>query len=279
MPIYPRSVQNRLRPSQTDVREYKEMIQSTTIDLREHLHDIDEEINHTSDDKECQDIVIDEVAMKSERDCTIRCLEICMRVDIVLEEQKYFMESGKLSSTASDSARPASQDILADSLQSCRANTKSANTELMRRLQYLGNRLGPDTADPARAASFDPSERQRMAEEFESIRQCLNICMQASEEAEKVRVNIVEDITTAEDSRQVLVSTVGDLITARRVDAGARSLQCIGQMSDETLQQMSRAHGVPPAEVARSLIESRHAVPDVHKQFGRTLGSNNVRTL
>jgi hypothetical protein len=118
-----------------------------------------------------------------------------------------------------------------------------------------------------------------MAEEFESIRQCLNICMHASEEAEKVRVNIVEDITTAEDSRQVLVSTIGDLITARRVDAGARSLQCIGQMSDETLQQLSRAHGIPPAEVARPLTEFRNAAPDVHKKFGRTLGSNNVRTL
>lgn len=255
------------------------MIQSTTIDLREHLRDIDQEINHTSDYKTCQDIAVDEAAIKLERDCTIRCLEICTQVDIVLEEQKHFMESGKLSSTASGSAPLASQDILANSLQSCRSNIKSANTELMRRLQYLSTRLGSDTVNPARTASFDSSERQRMAEEFESICQCLNICLQASEEAEKVRVNIVEDITTAEDSQQVLVSTVGDLITARRVDAGARSLQCIGQMSDETLQQMSRAHGISPAEVVRPSTESRNAVPEVREEFGRTLGSNNVRTL
>lgn len=255
------------------------MIQSTTLDLQEHLHDIDQKINHTSDDKTCQDIAIDEVVMKSERECTIKCLEICTQVDIVLEEQKHFMESGKLSTTASGSGPLASQDILANSLQSCRSNIKLANTELMRRLQYLSTRLDSDTVDPARAASSDPSETQRMAEEFESIRQCLNICMQASEEAEKVRVNIVEDITTAEDSRQVLVSTVGDLITARRVDAGARSLQCIGQMSDETLQQMSRAHGIPPAGVARSPTPSRNTAPEVHEKFGRTLGSNNVRTL
>lgn len=261
------------------MREYKEMIQSTTIDLQEHLHDIDEEMHHTLDVKECQDMVIDEVTMKSERDCTIRCLEICMQVDTVLEEQRYFVDSGNLSSLASRGAHPASQEILADSLQSCRSNIKSANAELMKRLQCLSTRLGSDTADPARAASIDPPERQRMAEEFQSIRQCLNICMQASEEAEKVRVNIAEDITTAEDSQQVLVSTVRDLIAARRVDAGARSLQCIGQMSDETLQQMSRAHGVSRAELARPLTESRHAVPNVQKHFGRTLGSNNVRTL
>lgn len=91
---------------------------------------------------------------------------------------------------------------------------------------------------------------------------CLEICMQ---------VNIVEDITTAEDSRQVLISFVGDLTTARRVDVGSRSLQYNGQMSDGTLQQMSRAHGIPPAEVAWSLTDFRNAVPDVRKKFGRTI--------
>jgi hypothetical protein len=262
------------------VHEYKEMIQSTTIDLREHLQNIDEEMHNTSDTKECQDHVIDEIAMQSERDCTIRCLEICMHVDTVLEEQKLFVDSGKLSSTTSGSARSAPQNIMEKSLQSCRTNIQSANVELMKRLQYLTTRLGSISAgDPLRATTADPSEHKRMAEEFESIRQCLNICMQASEEAEKIRVNIVEDVTTAEDSRQVLVSTVGDLITARRVSAGARSLQCIGQMSDETLQQISRTHGVLPVEVARPPTESQHTGSDIYKQFGRTLGSNNVRTL
>jgi hypothetical protein len=153
--------------------------------------------------------------MKSGRDCTIRCLEICMQVNIVLKEQKHFMESGKPSSTASGNSRLGSQDILANSLPSCQSDIKSASTELMRRMRYLSTRLGSDTVDPARGASFDPSERQRMAEVFESIHQCLKICMQASEKSERARVNIVEEITTAEDSWQVLASTVGDLITAR----------------------------------------------------------------
>jgi hypothetical protein len=119
-----------------------------------------------------------------------------------------------------------------------------------------------------------------MAEELESIRQCLNICMQASEEeAEKARVYILKGVTSAEDSRQVLVSIVGDLIAAHRVSAGARSLQCIEQMSDETLQQVTRTHDVPPIEVARPPTEYRRAASDSQKQFGRTLGSNNVRTF
>lgn len=255
------------------------MIQSTTVDLQEHLHNIDEAMHGRSDATACRDLIVDEIAMQSERDCTIRCLEICLHVDTVLEEQKLLTNSGKLGSLASGSTHLAPQSIVETSLQSCRSNMQSANTVLMKRLQYLSTRLGSGQADPPRAASTDPSEHERMAEEFESIRQCLNICMQASEEAEKVRVNIVEDVTTAEDSRQVLVSTIGDLITARRVNAGARSLQCIGQMSDETLQQISRTYVVPPAEVARPPTGSPHAASDSYKQPGRTLGSYNVRTL
>ena len=211
------------------------MIQSTTTDLQEHLHIIDDEMHNVSIDRGYQSPVVDDMAMQSERDCTMRCLEICMRVDAVIEEQKLSMNSGKLDPTASGSSDPAPQRVVMDSLQSCKSNIQSANAELMKPLQYLSARLCFGLTDPHRAVSSEPSEHERMAEEFESIRQCLSICMQASEEAEKVRVNIVEDFTTAEDSRQVLVSTVGDLITARRVNAGARSLQCIGQMSNETL--------------------------------------------
>ena len=255
------------------------MIQSTTTDLQEHLRNIDDEMHNVSIGKEYQSPVIDDRAMQSERDCTMRCLEICMRVDAVIEEQKLSLNNGKLDPTASGSSDPAPQTVVMDSLQSCKFNIQSANAELMKRLQYLSARLGYGTTDPLRAAPSDPSEHERMAEEFESIRQCLNICMQASEEAEKVRVNIVEDVTTAEDSRQILVSTVGDLITARRVNAGARSLQCIGQMSDETLQHMSRTHGTPETGIAAPTTESTHVNLNNSTQTGRTLGSSNVRTL
>lgn len=257
------------------------MIDSTTIDLQEHLHNIEEEMHSTSDIKRSRDFTIDEVAMRSERDCTIQCLDICTHVATVVEEQKALMDGSNLGSTASGGSKTSVNshsrpyNIVEDSLQSCKSNIQSANAQLSKRLQHLSARLNSFSAHPLQANS----EHERMAEELESIRQCLNICMQASEEAEKVRVNILEDVTTAEDSRQVLVSTVGDLIAAHRVSAGARSLQCIGQMSDETLQQVSRTHGGMPIEVARSPTEYRRAASETQKQFGRTLGSNNVRTL
>ncbi|KAH7370316.1 hypothetical protein BKA65DRAFT_488159 [Rhexocercosporidium sp. MPI-PUGE-AT-0058] len=55
----------------------------------------------------------------------------------------------------------------------------------------------------------------------------------------------------------VLVSTIGDLISARRVTAGVRSRQWLGQMSDETLQQLSHSHG----SVAATRPEESQAEP------------------
>ena len=117
-----------------------------------------------------------------------------------------------------------------------------------------------------------------MSKDIEIGRQCLDICMQAREDLDKARSNVMVDITTAEDSRQVLVPTIGDLIAARIISAGAHSLQAIGQISDERFQQMSCTHGVPSADPLRSATESNQGC-DSHTGFGRTLGTSNIRTL
>ncbi|KAK6811200.1 hypothetical protein RU639_013003 [Aspergillus parasiticus] len=54
------------------------------------------------------------------------------------------------------------------------------------------------------------------------------------------RTNSFEDVTSADDSHQLVVSTIGDLISAKHISTGARSVQWLGQMSDDTLQQLSR---------------------------------------
>ena len=52
-----------------------------------------------------------------------------------------------------------------------------------------------------------------------------------------------EDVSMADNGHQVLVSTIRDLISAKRVTAGARAWQWLGQMFDDSLQQLSRNHG------------------------------------
>ena len=78
------------------------------------------------------------------------------------------------------------------------------------------------------------------AEEVDSIRRCLSICAYATEQATKERVNVIEDVSLSDDGHQVIVTILGDLISARGVRAGARSKQWLVQMSDASLQQLSK---------------------------------------
>lgn len=58
--------------------------------------------------------------------------------------------------------------------------------------------------------------------------------------AKTARKNTFEDITSADNSHQLIVSTIGDQILARRIFTGAMSMQWLGQMSDDTLQRLSK---------------------------------------
>jgi hypothetical protein len=70
------------------------------------------------------------------------------------------------------------------------------------------------------------------------------VCAQASEHVDKVRTNVFEDVSAAQDAHQLIVSTFGDLISAKQVTAGAGATQWLGQISDATLQQLTRSRGI-----------------------------------
>ena len=101
-----------------------------------------------------------------------------------------------------------------------------------------------DHIDQAELNKFEDistsSNGHRTREEREGIQQCLAICAEASEQANKACTNVLEDVSAAQDAQQVVVATLGDLISARRVTAVDKSTQWLGQMSDDTVQQLSR---------------------------------------
>ena len=267
------------------IHEYKELIQSTTTDLKDHLYNIDSKLRERSQERDSSEESVDGNAILAERASTVRCLEICVQVSNYIEERQRHMaenaEDRKVPPGAahSDAEILSARQIMDDSLSGCRLNIKSANAQLSQRLQYLSASLSGTSPDVLQASSPNASEeRDKLAKEIESVRQCLDICDQATEQAEKARINVMEDIATAEDSRQVLVSTIGDLIAAHRVTAGARSLQAIGQMSDETLQHLSRSHVFPSTTFGQS-VDKSHERHESGTVLGRTLGASNVRTL
>ena len=64
----------------------------------------------------------------------------------------------------------------------------------------------------------------------------------------------------------MIVATLGDLIAVKRVTAGARSTQWLGQMSDASLQQLSRDHG--QAASGQSGESQAEAGPQFEHRYG-----------
>jgi hypothetical protein len=99
------------------------------------------------------------------------------------------------------------------------------------------------TLQCARMSGQRAAEQDQIQEKKDCIKQCLAICTHASKQVDQFQTNIFEDVSTAQDAHQVVISTLGDLVSARHITAGVRSTQWLGQMSDATLQQLSRDRG------------------------------------
>ncbi|KAK6496159.1 hypothetical protein TWF481_002183 [Arthrobotrys musiformis] len=94
--------------------------------------------------------------------------------------------------------------------------------------------------DPPKGPTIDLSNpaESRAADKIESIQQCLATYSRESEQLKQNRFNIFEDVKAADDAEQVIVATPGNLISAKRVTAGPRSRQWLGQMPDAQLQNL-----------------------------------------
>jgi hypothetical protein len=235
------------------LNEYKEMIDNTTSDLQEHLEDINkklEAIQSQGQSSSPQDTA-EGKWIQEEKESTQQCLVICAKVSMHIEE----FRSGVFENISTPmngnqgpvttlgnlvSARLATNDALKE----CKETLNDTSNKLELHLQTMENRLRSLRSGSRKIPDEQGTEEERIQNERDSAKQCLAICAQASEQANEDRTNIFEDVSMAEDGHQVIVSTIGDLILAKRVSAGARSTQWMGQMSDDSLQQLSKALGL-----------------------------------
>src|SRR5580700_6939019 len=230
----------------TVLKEYKEMIANTTSDLEEHLQKIDNKLQSFS----LQGVRISDEGtaerqqMQEERDSTQQCLGICAKVLTHIDQLQPIV-FGNISATYQGpvttlSGLTPARIVTVDAFKACRDRFTDTTTQLEKNLQIINNRLQNFSSQSPEVSNEQAAEKERIEEELGSIKQCLSICAQASRQADKDRTNVFEDISMADDGYQVFVSTIGDLISARRITAGARSMQLLGQMSDDSLQQISR---------------------------------------
>ncbi|KAL4862208.1 hypothetical protein BDV12DRAFT_179146 [Aspergillus spectabilis] len=234
------------------------MIQNTTSDLQERLNEIEEKLNASRFPDETNVAIDSEEIQKieEERQSTTHCLEICKQVSGYIEQYQSERQgrTGKAAGlpheniTHVNSNPSIAQQIAQSSLKSCLQNMDAASTRLQQHLNQLEASLR-NSRDPP-VSDQVTCELQKIKEEKETIAQCLNICTNASSLSESTRVNVFEDVASMDDSQQVLVSTIGDLLNAKRISTGMRSLQVLGQMSDDTLQHLSSRQNHPGENVA-----------------------------
>lgn len=231
------------------LNEYKELIKNTATDLEELLHGIDDKMKErpskvAGDAADDGDFEEEEHSIKEERASVQQCLMICEGVAAHIEE----VQAKDLADMPTpSSARHASIKLIgtiparlttSNTLENCKQGLGVASSQLKMQLDDLNKRMGKLSQHDGITDEQSP-DIQSMKEELESIRQCLAISKAAEQSAQERRF-VFEDIGTTDDAHQVIVATLGDLISARRVTAGARSTQWLGQMSDESLRSLSK---------------------------------------
>jgi hypothetical protein len=195
-------------------------------------------------------------------------LNICAGVSEAIEAFEKNLSLGldapsasRLEQKSSAQARIITKAMITDfrvKLSTSRKDFQSRMKELDRRQYDLSEKWSHLTEE-------ETLRLESMKEERDSISQCLNICTDASDLAGNPRVHIFENIKSADDSHQLVVSTIVDLISAKHITTGARSAQWFGQMSDETLQQLSRNHKLALPEEKKPSLTVHHGF---HHRYG-----------
>ncbi|RFU29622.1 hypothetical protein B7463_g6721, partial [Scytalidium lignicola] len=231
------------------LKEYKGVIENTTADLEDHLQEIDKKLQSLSLQGETISggDAAERQQVQEERDSTQQCLDICAQVATYIN-QVHPDATKNISSPLASYQKPIitlggllyARQTTVDTFNACKERLSTATNQLENHLQNVNNRLKEFSSQPLKQSDEQVAELDRMKEELESVKQCLAICSEATVQVHNQRINDFEDVSMTDDGQQVIISTFGDLVSAKRVSAGARSFQWLGQMSDESLQQLSR---------------------------------------
>ncbi|OJJ52003.1 hypothetical protein ASPSYDRAFT_165353 [Aspergillus sydowii CBS 593.65] len=226
------------------LHEYKDMISNTTSDLQDRLEDIEDKLKSLSSQEKAT--VLEQ--MEEERKSTEHCISICAQVsEYIQQSQTRLKEPGGQMATASrestvvtGSEQTIAKRMADASLHDCLQKITLTSSQLQEHLVRLKNSVG--TQETQKNSNAVVHDVQQIIEEKKGIKQCLEICAEASSRTEVPRVNVFEDVTSLDDSQQMLISTVGDLLNAKKISTGRRSLQILGQVSSDSLYQLSLNH-------------------------------------
>lgn len=174
--------------------------------------------------------------MKKERLSTETCLQICASLSEHIEQIQ--LNPNKIACSSSPIGSEAvSERITNNGLQECKDSLALTSKRLEKYIQdpmdQMLEKLKMIITSEEEIADF-----MRLRDEWETIRQCIDICSKADNHL-KGSVITVDNYST-DDAIQCMVSTKGQIIHGKNRWLGRRTRQVGGSLSDVAVQLLSQ---------------------------------------
>ncbi|KAL5043255.1 hypothetical protein BDW71DRAFT_188258 [Aspergillus fruticulosus] len=217
------------------LENYEDLIETAKADLETRLESIDEKLelilSKAASGSDGDSLELQQ--MKEERLSTEKCLQICAQLSDHIS-QIQITPAGNGSPSPSDlGALP--ERLTCAGLQECKDSLKNTSAKLEEHMRGLIDRLLTKSAS---ASDEELSDLARLRDEWETTRQCIDICSKADNHF-KESITTVDNYATG-DAIQFMVSTDGQVIHGRNRGLGWRSRQVGGHINDASLQQLSK---------------------------------------
>ncbi|CAI7626004.1 unnamed protein product [Penicillium pancosmium] len=221
-----------------NIGDYESLIQDAKEDLGARLESIDRKLEELAQ-KDVAPSGADATELRSlreERLSTEKCLQICAQLSSHID-QIQLMSDEAGSSRGPGGAEASPESVTNEGLQECKNSLAATATKLEKHMRDVMDRLLAKSRT-ATSSDEDAQDLSRLRDEWETARQCLDICSRADSHL-KENVSIIENHGTG-DSLQFMVSANGKILHGKNRGLGWRNRQVGGYMSNESIQQLSK---------------------------------------
>lgn len=220
------------------IEGYKDLLETTKADLEAHLENIDGKLEHivaqtaaVSDSEDTSELQ----RMQEERLSTEKCLQICAQLSDHINQIQ--LSSRRGTNTPGSTSDTLPEKFINEGLEECKNSLALTATKLEKHMQDLLDRMLAKSK-AAMTSEEEFADLARLKEEWETARQCVDICSKANNHLRENISNIENEGTG--DTLQFMVSTDGKVIHGKNRGLGWRNRQVGGHLSDTSVQQISQ---------------------------------------
>lgn len=220
------------------LENHKTLIETAKDDLETHLESIDEKLQEiigrtvTESESDTTELRL----MKEERLSTEKCLQICARLSEHIEQIQLTNTQTESFAEFAD-IHTSSETITNEGLQECKDSLTHTATKLENHMRNLMDRMLARSRTNM-TSQDDMTDLARLRDEWETARQCMDICSKADRHL-KENITTIDNYGTG-DAIQFMVSTNGKVIHGKNRGLGWRTRQVGGYISDTAVQAISR---------------------------------------